>query len=185
MIAITRTLTGLARYPQMALVLFVAVLGLCAATTAGNMLEILQRRNAVIEASSILEKLESRSPPPSQAVAVDVSVPRGSSFLEGPSASVAAASLLQRLTGAVRRMRGNILSSQVDLQGPQAKAGFLTVSASFEIEQASLQPLLYDLESGMPFLFVEQLVVQAPQGVSENGKLKGTITVSGKWQGGK
>ncbi|PZA13631.1 general secretion pathway protein GspM [Rhodopseudomonas palustris] len=184
MTMIDRLKAKLARYPYLAVLLFAAVIAVCMLATAGNVLDILQRRDAVIAASSILERLEARRPPP-QAATADVGVPRGSSFVEGPSASVAAAALLQRLTGAIRRLRGNILSSQVDLQGPQTKAGFLMASASFELEQAALQPLLYDLEAGMPFVFVEQLVVQAPQGVSEGGKLKGTISVSGKWQGGK
>ena len=61
----------------------------------------------------------------------------------------------------------------------------MSVTLLGEIEQASLQPLLYDIEAGMPFLFVEQLVVQAPQGASDHGKLKVTMSVSGKWQGSK
>lgn len=184
MTTIDRTRTALAWHPRLAAVMFAAMLGLCAATTAGNVLDILQKRSAVSAASSFLERLETRSPPP-QSAGGEIGIPMGSVFLEGPSASVAAAVLLQRLTGAIRRTRGSILSSQVDLQGPQARSGLLSASVSFEIEQVSLQPLLYDIEAGMPFLFVEQLLVQAPQGVSENGKLKGTISVSGKWQGGK
>jgi general secretion pathway protein M len=89
------------------------------------------------------------------------------------------------VTGAIRRARGDILSSQVDLQGPQSKAGFVTATSSFEVEPASLLPLLYDLEAGMPFLFTEQLVVQAPSGVSEARRLKVVLAVSGQWQGAK
>ncbi|OYW16018.1 MAG: hypothetical protein B7Z39_03085, partial [Novosphingobium sp. 12-64-8] len=49
----------------------------------------------------------------------------GSPFLEGATASVAGAALLQRLTSATKRMKGNTLSSQVDLQGPLSKTGFI------------------------------------------------------------
>jgi general secretion pathway protein M len=47
--------------------------------------------------------------------------------------------------------------------------------------------LLYDLEAGMPFLFVDQLVVQAPASfaVSGDGKLRILLTVSGQWEGTK
>ena len=38
----------------------------------------------------------------------------------------------------------------------------ISLMASCEIEQPALQQLLYDLEAGMPFLFVDQLVAQAP-----------------------
>ena len=58
---------------------------------------------------------------------------------------------------------------------------------SFEVSQSSLQPLLYDVEAGMPFLFIDQLVVQAPSsfGTSTEGKLRVLLTVSGQWKGGK
>ena len=56
-----------------------------------------------------------------------------------------------------------MLSSQVDVQGVQAKDGFVSVLASCEVEYTALQRLLYDLEAGMPYLFIEQFVAQAPQ----------------------
>jgi general secretion pathway protein M len=185
MITMDRIRKSLERYPVAAAGLFAVVLIVCIVTSADNVLDVLQRREAVASAREILERMETRGSPRAANVATDVGVPVGSAFIEGASASVAGASLLQRMTGAIRRLRGNILSSQVDLQGPQAKAGVITATSSFEIEQPSLQPLLYDLEAGMPFLFVEQLVVQAPSGVGESGKLRVLMSVSGKWQGAK
>jgi general secretion pathway protein M len=63
----------------------------------------------------------------------------------------------------------------------------LSVIASCEIDQPGLQQLLYDLEAGMPFLFIDQLVVQAPSnfGTSAEGKLRVLLTVSGQWKGDK
>jgi general secretion pathway protein M len=52
-----------------------------------------------------------------------------------------------------------------------------------------LQKLLYDLEAGMPFLFVDQLDVQVPQTTALNesgsGRIKVVLGVSGQWQGNK
>jgi general secretion pathway protein M len=47
--------------------------------------------------------------------------------------------------------------------------------------------LLYDLEAGMPFLFVDQLVAQGPAApaVTPEGKLRVVISVSAQWQGAK
>jgi general secretion pathway protein M len=63
------------------------------------------------------------------------------------------------------------------------------VTANFEVEPASLQRLLYDIEAGMPFLFVDQIDVQAPTGStgapSAAGKLRVLMTVSGQWRGVK
>lgn len=113
--------------------------------------------------------------------------PAGSPFLEGATVTIASAALLKRVTAAVTRLGGSVLSSQVDLHGDQSKAGFVTVIASCDIDQPGLQQLLYDLEAGMPFLFVDQLLVQAPTSfaASGNGKLRILLSVSGQWQGAR
>jgi len=87
----------------------------------------------------------------------------------------------------VTKFGGNVLSTQVELKGTQSKAGFISLLASCEIEQVGLQQLLYDLEAGMPFLFIDQLVVQAAstQSSSGGGKLRILLSVSGQWQSAK
>jgi general secretion pathway protein M len=63
----------------------------------------------------------------------------------------------------------------------------VSLVASCELAQADLQKLLYDLEVGMPYLFVDQLTVQAPDTVTrgEGGRLRVVLGVSGQWQGSK
>jgi general secretion pathway protein M len=99
--------------------------------------------------------------------------------------TVAGAALLQRVGGAVSRIGGNILSSQVELQKADSKDGWIGLLVSCEIEQATLQPLLYDLEAGMPFLFIEQLTVQAPSAGVEGNRTRILLAVSGLWEGSK
>jgi general secretion pathway protein M len=138
----------------------------------------------VTASAAMLEQLDGRRPTGREQVS-GADAPSGSPFLEGSTVTVAGAALLQRVAGAVTKLGGNMLSSQVELQGNQAKAGFLSMIASCEIEQRNLQPLIYDLEAGMPFLFVDQLAVQAPATASASGegKLRVLLTVSGQWQG--
>jgi general secretion pathway protein M len=71
------------------------------------------------------------------------------------------------------------------LQERQSKTGFISVIASCEVDQPGLQKLLYDLEAGTPFLFVDQLVVQSPVSAANSpaGKLRLLIRVSGRWRG--
>jgi general secretion pathway protein M len=57
--------------------------------------------------------------------------------------------------------------------------------ASCEIDQPELQKLLYDLEAGMPFLFIDQLVVQTALTGSGGGRLRILLAVSGQWPGAK
>jgi general secretion pathway protein M len=137
-------------------------------------------------AADLLDRLEGRKPSTAQAgLALGMS---GSPFLEGPTVEVAGAALQQRVVAAVKDVGGNVLSSQVDLQGSQAKQGYVSLSANCEVGQSALQQLLYDLESGMPFLFIDQLVVQVPQsgggaGVeTEVARMRVQIDVSGQWQ---
>jgi general secretion pathway protein M len=57
------------------------------------------------------------------------------------------------------------------------------------MEQPALQKVLYDLESGMPFLFIDQLDVQVPQttavGEGTTGRIRVVLGLSGQWQGSK
>ena len=54
--------------------------------------------------------------------------------------------------------------------------------ASCELNQPALQPLIYDLEAGMPLLFVDQVAVQSPTTSSGEGKFRILLAVSGQWQ---
>jgi general secretion pathway protein M len=150
-----------------------------------SIVDILGQRAAVASSAAMLEQLEGRRAAATGRRPADVPMPSGSAFLEGATVTIAGAALLQRVAAAVTKLGGNVLSSQLDLQGTQAKAGFVSMVASCEIDQPALQPLIYDLEAGMPFLFIDQLAVQAPITSSGEGKLRVLLAVSGQWQGVK
>jgi len=56
--------------------------------------------------------------------------------------------------------------------------------AIFEIEQTALQTFLYDIEGGMPFLFIDELVVNAPSS-NTAGKTRVVVQISGRWWSAK
>ena len=173
--------------PLPAAAAYAGVMLLALFVIASALADMLGKRADVAAARAMLEQLEGRRVTASRGSAVDIQGPVGSPFLEGATVTVAGAALLQRVSAAVTKLGGNVLSSQVDLQGTQSKAGFVSVIANCDIDQPSLQKLLYDIEAGMPFLFVDQLMVQAPAGASAggDGKLRILIAVSGQWQGAK
>jgi len=175
------------RFPRAAAVAYVAIVLLSVAGAWSAIADIVHRRADVAATVDILERLEGRRPSPRDIGGGADTVPAGSPLLEGPTVTVAGASLLQRVAGAVTKVGGTILSSQVELQGLQSKAGFVGVIANCELDQPALQKLLYDLEAGMPFLFIDQLVVQAPVESSTNqeGRMHILLAVSGQWQGEK
>ncbi|MEA2942870.1 MAG: ral secretion pathway protein [Bradyrhizobium sp.] len=181
--AITRTLT---RSPLIAVVLYVVAIGGLLAMAGAAVLNILDHQRALAQTSDLLDQLQGRR---ARGAGTSPLTPPGTPFLEGPTVTVAGATLLQRVAAAVGNVGGTIQSSQVDVLGTQAKDGFVGLLISCEMEQPALQKLLYDLEGGMPFLFVDQLDVQVPQTTAADeggvGKIRVVLGVSGQWQGSK
>jgi general secretion pathway protein M len=182
--AITRMLT---HSPLIAVALYVAVAGGLLAVAGFAVADILDHQRALAQTSDLLDQLQGRKAR-GGASSVD-GEPQGTPFLEGPTVTVAGATLLQRVAAAVGNVGGTIQSSQVDVLGTQAKEGFVGLVVSCEMEQPALQKVLYDLEAGMPFLFVDQLDVQVPQTTSANeqggGRIRVVLGVSGQWQASK
>jgi general secretion pathway protein M len=179
---VTRALT---QSPLIAVTLYLAVVGGLLATAGFGIADIVVRQQALAQTSDLLDQLQGRRSRKGPTLAERPGTP----FLEGPTVTVAGAALLQRVAGAVGNVGGTIQSSQVDVQGTQAKDGFVGLVVSCEMEQPALQKLLYDIEVGMPFLFVDQLDVQVPQMTAANesgtGRIRVVLGVSGRWQGNK
>lgn len=167
--------------PTIAAALYGAVIVLLLATTWVAVADLYGRAGAVSETAALLDQLRDR-----KAVAAAQNGPmNGSPFLDGPSVTVAGAALLQRVSTAIGNAGGTIQSSQVEVAGSPAGAVRLVMSA--ELDLGGLQRLLYDLEAGMPFLFVEQLDVQAPQtagaAAAGVGRMHVQLAVAGEWRG--
>ncbi len=148
---------------------------------------VLERQAIVASAEDVLARLEGRIPSTANTAGSPFgAAPPGSPFLRGQTMTVAGAALLERIAGAVTKVGGSVLSSQVDLQKADAQGGgWISLIVSCDVEPASLQQLLYDIEAGMPFLFLEQLVAQAPVIGDEQTRMHVLFTVSGQWEGRK
>jgi len=173
--------------PPIAALLYAAVLVVLLGMIGSTIAAVLAQREQVGSATTLLTQIDARKNPSARRGANEAAVPSGSPFLEGATVTVAGAGLAQRVVGAVTKVGGSVLSTQVELQGSESKAGFISVAASCEVDQPGLQQLIYDLEAGLPLLFVDQLVVQAPPAVASTGegRLRVLLTVSGQWQGGR
>jgi len=180
------TLVRVLAKPLPAAVAYLGVIAVLLFVIVSSATDMLGRRATVAATTAMLEQFEGRRAPVA-GKGGDVSAPSGSPFLEGATVTIAGAALLEHVTAAIARLGGNVQSSQIDLQGSQSKNGFITMIASCDIDQPGLQRLLYDLEAGMPFLFVDQLVVQTVTGPASGseGKLRILLSVSGQWQDAK
>jgi general secretion pathway protein M len=176
----------LARHPGVAVLAFLALVGALVTLAMAALADIGERRRSVEASAEMLARLEGRTPGSRRDLSDPAATaPVGSPFLEGQTITVAGAALLQRVAGAVTRVGGSVLSSQIELQGVQSKDGYVSLVASCELEQPALQQLLYDIEAGMPFLFVDQLVAQAPLAGVDGGRMRVLLGVSGLWPGAK
>ena len=58
------------------------------------------------------------------------------------------------------------------------------MTVTCDVQQPALQQLLYDIEAGMPYLFVDQFTAQVSESSTETqGRMHVVLTVSGQWQG--
>lgn len=183
--AVTRALAG---SPLIAVTLYLAVTGGLLLMAGLSIADVIAHRQALAQTSDLLDQLRGRKGGAKNTAAAMAEHP-GTPFLEGPTVTVAGANLLQRVAAAVGNVGGSVQSSQVDVSGAQAKDGFVGLVVSCELDQSALQKVLYDLEAGMPFLFVDQLDVQVPQTTALNeagtGRVRVILGVSGQWQAGK
>jgi general secretion pathway protein M len=173
--------------PILAATVYVGLVMVLLFAVVSSIADVVGQRGDVASAAIMLEQLESHHPAAIRGPSSEVTIPSGSAFLEGATITIAGATLLQRVSGAVTKFGGNVLSTQLDLQASKSKAGFISMIASCEIDQSEVQKLLYDLEAGMPFLFIDQLVVQTPLTSSGpgGGRLRLLLAVSGQWSGAK
>jgi general secretion pathway protein M len=184
MSATNLTTTGSARRQWLALLTYLILLVGLAATAVAMISNLLDGYAALDESRAALARLDGQLPHPASGHDSGSGAANGPPFLSGKTITIAGAALQERVETAVKKAGGNVLSSQIDFQGPHAAEGFVGLTESLEIDQSSLQPLLYDLEAGMPYLFVENLAIQAPQafGEAEGAPMRVLVTVSGQWR---
>jgi general secretion pathway protein M len=185
-VKVASTITSfLGRSPLVAAVLYLAVVGLFVTAAALAILSVTDHIRGLQETSDALEQLRSREgrTPPAQAGEAGADP-----FLEGPTLTVASAALQQWVTGAVVGAGGAVQSSQVDIT-TGGKDGIVGLLINFELDQPALQKLLFDLETGSPLLFIDQMDVQIPQpGIANDGRtglLRVSLNLSGRWRGAK
>jgi general secretion pathway protein M len=125
MSATSSTLARSGRREWLALLIYLVLLvGLTmfAVTTVSSLLDSYAALNASQEMLAHLDRQLQHSASSQSAPGSPVD---GPPFLTGKTITVAGAGLQERVEAAVKRAGGNVLSSQIDLQGPRAAEGFV------------------------------------------------------------
>jgi len=161
-----------------ATLIYACAVSACALATWWAIADIGDGFSEVAALQSRLRLYEGRAP--IAAPAADAS-PRISPFLEGDTVAIGGAALQKRVADAVQRAGGAVISTELALDGAD---GALKLTGNIEIAQTGLQDLLYDLETGAPFVFVDKLSAQSPRvyGQSDSDTLRVALVASGKWR---
>jgi general secretion pathway protein M len=172
----------LQRHPALGALGYGAIIVALVAMSWFSVAGVLDQRATLAASTDILASLQ-RHGTARHGSSDEAGAPHGSPFISGQTMTVAGAELLQRVSGAIARVGGRVLSSQVDLHSAQSKPGFISVLVNCELDQPGLQHVLYDLEAGMPFLFVDHLEVQASEsGPRTNAaRMHVLLAASGQW----
>ena len=168
----------LRRAPVVAVGIYVAVVGLAGAAGVQAIVDLRASLDAEQAASDTLAALEIRREPNGSSAGPDT-IPVAP-FLDGATDASASASLLQRVETAVRQAGGEIQSSEVGPRATPDSAGQMAATFGIELPASALSALLYDLEAGTPFLFVDALVAQPAGEAGAGERLRVVLSLSGQ-----
>jgi len=109
-----------------------------------------------------------------------------SPFIDADTITLAGAVLQQRVESAVAAAAGRLVSSKVEVGG-RSDAKRVALEAELTILQPDMQRLLFDLETGRPYLFVEAFEARAPEKTDAEtaAEMRVSLTLSGQWGGVK
>src|SRR5262245_7462115 len=111
-----------------------------------------------------------------------------SAFLDASTQGLAGAQLQAYLTQTAGAQQAAIISSGLEPTKREDTPDTIRLQATFEVGLAALQTILYRLESGTPYVFVEALAIQ-PAGAAggrppEDPLLRATLSVRAFWRKG-
>lgn len=104
---------------------------------------------------------------------------RASPFFQAPTITVAGAMLQQRVENEVAQVGGRLASSEVEIGG-RGQESRIGLRAELTIGQTAMQRLLFNLETGRPYLFIESFEARAPDKSDGPAEMRVALTLSGQ-----
>ena len=108
-------------------------------------------------------------------------------FLDAPTLGLASAQLQTYIEQVAAEQRATLMSSGAESAGRDDTADAIRVQATLELNLKSLQAILYRLESGTPYVFVETFSVQRSTAAEQakDPPLHVTLGVRALWRRGQ
>ncbi len=84
-------------------------------------------------------------------------------LLEGSTTGIAGANLQKRVTEVVKQHNGNASSFQIQSPEKENELTRIVMNISLRADIVSIQKILHELETGTPFIFIEDMTIQAQE----------------------
>lgn len=134
------------------------------------------------EHRELLSRLETRTR--ADAGRSNVAAPP-TAFLEAPTPGIASAKLQAYLAQLAELQHAGLISSGSDAAKPDEASDTIKIQATLEMNTKALRAVLYQLETGTPYVFVDALTLQPASttgGRVDDPLLRATINLRSFWR---
>jgi general secretion pathway protein M len=132
-----------------------------------------------------LEAAHQRSGP-KPAASEEAGAAPDTAFLNAPTSGLAGAQLEAYLSQLAQAQQASVSSSGVQQANHSDAPEIVRVQAALDIRYDALQTLLYQLETGTPYVFVDSLTLQPPNSTSQSAApesiMKVTLNLHSLWR---
>jgi general secretion pathway protein M len=153
------TVSAVRREQAINVAILVLLLVLCAAPLVVTLHIRADAMGALAESRERLARLETHAPSGAKNAPTVVPAP-AAAFLDAPTQGLAVAQLQSYLSQAAARHHAVLISSGTQRADHDDMPDMIRIEASLNTALEPLQALLYQLETGTPYVFVVQLDVQ-------------------------
>jgi general secretion pathway protein M len=181
------TATTRTKQSRLAALIFVATALAALAWITANVTAYRDMQASYAVKSALLEDLKQRA---TARLGTSTPTQDADAAMVAAASETMAAGVLQRyLLDRLERTGGVVQSVQTEPAREAVASGLQRLSAqlAFQASTSSLQCLLFDLEGGLPFVFVDSLMVQPATTTEAAGqaadKLRVSLTVTSFWKG--
>jgi general secretion pathway protein M len=150
------------------------------------------RSNAVqdlLERSQLLARIEARAKASNDARARSGAIAPAAAFLDAATQGLAGAQLQAHLEQMASVHHAVLISSSIEPAKREDPPDSIRLQATLDLSLPALQTLLYQLESGTPYVFVDSLAVQVSgatsQHAAEDPLLRISLGLRAVWRRGK
>jgi hypothetical protein len=161
--------------------IFVVLPALIVGLTVSNFMQIAEVETRTLLQGTLLTRLEHRT-------TSETAEDHSAIYLSATSLTLAKAEIQQLVARMIDRVAGRLIEAQVAADGePENDGQAVRVRATFDTTNKNLFELLYAIETGVPFLVVEQISIRTLPSRSEGHEndpvLRVSFSVRGQWKG--